>query len=56
MFISPFPIHVTGIDGASAQWEIAVAEDPVHLEPTAAVDEAADAVDGDDLGDRGDRE
>ena len=41
-----------GIEGASAQREIAVAEDPVRLEPAAVVAEAADESDGDDLGER----
>ena len=46
---SPFPIHVRGAEGASAEGKIAVAEDPVHLKTLAAVDEAV-AVDRDDLG------
>ena len=40
---------MSGIEGTSAEGEIAVAEDPAHPEPLAAVEEAADAVDGDVL-------
>ena len=50
--MSALPIYVSGIAGASAEGEIAAAEDPVHLELTAAVGVVAEEVDGDDLGER----
>ena len=43
--MSPLPMHVSGIEGASAEGEIAVAEGSVHPEPLAADDDAADEVD-----------
>ena len=39
-----------GIERASAEGKIAVAVDPDHPEPLAVVEDAADEVDGDDLG------
>ena len=43
---------MSGIEGVSAEGKIAVAEDPTHLEPMAAVENAEDEVDGEDLGER----
>ena len=43
---------MSGIEGVSAEGEIAVAEDPTDLEPLAAVENAEDEVDGEDLGER----
>ena len=50
--ISPSPIHVSCIEVVSAEGKIAVAEDPTHLEPSAAVKNAEDEVDGEDVCDR----
>ena len=50
--ISPSPIHVSGVEGVSAEGEIAVAEEPTHLEPLTAVENAEDEVDGEELGER----
>ena len=40
------------IEGVAAEGEIAVAEDPSHPEPSAAVQNAEDEVDDEDLGER----
>ena len=50
--ISPSPIHVSGVEGVSAEGEIAVAEEPTHLEPLTAAENAEDEVDGEELGER----
>ena len=43
---------MNGIEGVSAEGEIAVAEDFTHPEPLAAAEKAADELDGDHLGER----
>ena len=43
---------MSGIEGVSAEEEIAVAEDPAHTEPLAAVGNADDVIDGEALGER----
>ncbi len=43
---------MSGIEGVLAEGEIAVAEDPTHLEPLAAIENAEDEFDGEDLGER----
>ena len=50
--ISPSPIHVSGIEGVSAEGEIAVAENPAHLEPLATIESVQDDVDGEEFGER----
>ena len=43
---------MSGVERGSAEGEIAVAEDPAHLEPLTAVESAEDEVDGEELGER----
>jgi hypothetical protein len=43
---------VSGVEGVSAEGEIAVAEEPTHLEPLTAAENAEDEVDGEELGER----
>ena len=43
---------MSGIEGAAAEGEITIAEDPVHPDALAAVEEADDEVDSEDLGER----
>ena len=43
---------MSGVEGVSADGEIAVAEEPTTLEPLTAIEKAEDEVDGEDLGER----
>ena len=43
---------MSGVEGVSAEGQIAVAEDPTHLELLATVENAEDEVDGEELGER----